>query len=159
MRAVGRGMRGVGVVARWNARLDSLAHIPLPASRIPHPASRSPVSFAPFNLHRDLLRGLKELGFTRPTPVQSDAIPPALAGKDVLACAATGSGKTAAFLLPILERLLKRPRGVTRALVLTPTRELAAQIVEDLNEDRKSTRLNSSHANISYAVFCLKKTS
>jgi ATP-dependent RNA helicase RhlE len=92
------------------------------------------VSFASFNLDRDLLRGLKELGFTRPTPVQSDAIPPALAGKDVLACAATGSGKTAAFLLPILERLLRRPRGVTRALVLTPTRELAAQIVEDLND-------------------------
>jgi ATP-dependent RNA helicase RhlE len=91
-------------------------------------------SFAGFNLDRDLLKGLKELGFTRPTPVQSDAIPPALAGKDVLACAATGSGKTAAFLLPILERLLKRPRGVTRALVLTPTRELAAQIVEDLND-------------------------
>ncbi|MFN2565439.1 MAG: DEAD/DEAH box helicase [Gemmatimonadaceae bacterium] len=91
-------------------------------------------SFAAFNLDRDLLKGLKELGFTRPTPVQADAIPPALAGKDVLACAATGSGKTAAFLLPILNRLLTRPRGVTRALVLTPTRELAAQIVEDLND-------------------------
>ena len=80
------------------------------------------------------MKGLKELGFARPTPVQADAIPPALAGKDILACAATGSGKTAAFLLPILNRLIGRPRGVTRALVLTPTRELAAQIVEDMND-------------------------
>jgi ATP-dependent RNA helicase RhlE len=92
------------------------------------------VSFAAFHLDRDLLKGLKELGFARPTPIQADAIPPALAGKDVLACAATGSGKTAAFLLPILHRLVGRPRGVTRGLVLTPTRELAAQIVEDLND-------------------------
>src|ERR687886_720741 len=92
------------------------------------------MAFTSFNLHRDLLKGLKELGFARPTPVQADAIPPALVGKDVLACAATGSGKTAAFLLPILNRLIAKPRGVTRALVLTPTRELAAQIVEDLND-------------------------
>src|ERR687886_995542 len=92
------------------------------------------MAFTSFNPHRDLLKGLKELGFPRPTPVQADAIPPALAGKDVLACAATGSGKTAAFLLPILNRLIAKPRGVTRALVLTPTRELAAQIVEDLND-------------------------
>jgi ATP-dependent RNA helicase RhlE len=91
-------------------------------------------SFTAFNLDRDLLKGLKELGFARPTPVQADAIPPALAGKDVLACAVTGSGKTAAFLLPILHKLIGRPRGMTRALVLTPTRELAAQIVEDLND-------------------------
>jgi ATP-dependent RNA helicase RhlE len=85
-------------------------------------------------LHPDLLKGIKELGFTRPTPIQEAAIPPALAGRDVLACAMTGSGKTAAFLLPILHKLVGRPRGVTRALVLTPTRELAAQILEDLND-------------------------
>jgi ATP-dependent RNA helicase RhlE len=91
-------------------------------------------TFTALNLDRDLLKGLKELGFARPTPVQADAIPPALAGKDVLACAVTGSGKTAAFLLPILHKLIGRPRGMTRALVLTPTRELAAQIVEDLND-------------------------
>ena len=60
-------------------------------------------------------------------------MPPALAGRDLLATAATGSGKTAAFLLPILQRLLDLPRGTTRALVLTPTRELASQIVEDLD--------------------------
>ncbi|MGI8671637.1 MAG: DEAD/DEAH box helicase, partial [Luteitalea sp.] len=90
--------------------------------------------FSQLALHPSLTRGLKELGFTRPTPIQSDAIPPALEGRDVLACAATGSGKTAAFLLPILHKLLDMPRGTTRALVLTPTRELAAQILEDLND-------------------------
>jgi ATP-dependent RNA helicase RhlE len=92
------------------------------------------VPFTSLKLHPDLLKGLKELGFPRPTPIQSDAIPPAMAGRDVLACASTGSGKTAAFLLPILHRLIERPRGTTRALVLTPTRELAAQILGDLND-------------------------
>lgn len=91
------------------------------------------MAFSVFHLDRSLLKGLKELGFNRPTPIQTDAIPPALEGRDILACASTGSGKTAAFLLPILNRLLTRPRGKTRALVLTPTRELAAQIVEQLN--------------------------
>ena len=90
----------------------------------------------PFNslgLHADLLKGIRELGFARPTPIQTEAIPAALSGRDVLACAQTGSGKTAAFLLPILHRLIGRPRRTTRALVITPTRELAAQIVEDFN--------------------------
>lgn len=88
--------------------------------------------FSGFTLHPDLLRGVRELGYTRPTPIQEQAIPPALAGRDLLACAMTGSGKTAAFLLPILHRLIAKPRGTTRALVLTPTRELAAQIDESL---------------------------
>ena len=90
--------------------------------------------FTGLSLHPNLLRGLRELGFTRPTPVQADAIPPALEGRDVLACAMTGSGKTAAFLLPIVQRLLEKRRGTTRALVLVPTRELALQTVEHLNE-------------------------
>ena len=72
--------------------------------------------FSQFKLHPDLLRGLKDLGFARPTPIQADAIPPALEGKDVLACAMTGSGKTVAFLLPILNQLIGKPRGTTRAL-------------------------------------------
>ncbi|MGE5347200.1 MAG: DEAD/DEAH box helicase [Acidithiobacillales bacterium] len=92
------------------------------------------MGFSSFGLHPDLLRGVKELGFTRPTPIQNDAIPPAMQGRDVLACAMTGSGKTAAFLLPILHRLMAKPRRTTRALVLTPTRELAAQIAEHLAE-------------------------
>jgi ATP-dependent RNA helicase RhlE len=88
--------------------------------------------FGALKLHPDLLRGVRELGFTRPTPIQEDTIPPAIAGRDVLACAMTGSGKTAAFLLPILHRLIDRPRGVTRALVVVPTRELAAQVTQEL---------------------------
>ncbi|MDP9121693.1 MAG: DEAD/DEAH box helicase, partial [Acidobacteriota bacterium] len=88
--------------------------------------------FSAFGLDASLLRGVADLGFTRPTPIQQDAIPPAMEGRDILACAMTGSGKTAAFVLPILHRLLERPRGTTRVLVLTPTRELAAQIVEHL---------------------------
>jgi ATP-dependent RNA helicase RhlE len=90
--------------------------------------------FSQLNLHRDLLKGLKDLGFTRPTAIQSSAVPPAMKGRDVLACAMTGSGKTAAFLLPILHKIMGERRGVTRALVLTPTRELAAQILSDLND-------------------------
>jgi ATP-dependent RNA helicase RhlE len=88
--------------------------------------------FTKFGLHHDLLRGIHEMGFTRPTPIQNDAIPPAFEGRDVLACAMTGSGKTAAFLLPILHRLMAKPRRTTRALIITPTRELAAQIDEHL---------------------------
>ena len=99
-------------------------------------AHRSPprVPFGSLPLHPDLLRGIKELGFVKPTPIQVDAIPPALEGRDVLACAMTGSGKTAAFLLPILNRLIGQSRGTTRALVITPTRELAAQVLQELND-------------------------
>jgi len=100
--------------------------------------------FAKFKLHADLLRGVRELGFTRATPIQEQAIPPALEGKDLLACAMTGSGKTAAFLLPILHRLMGKPRGVTRALVLTPTRELAAQIEEHLRQLAVHTPLSGA---------------
>jgi ATP-dependent RNA helicase RhlE len=100
--------------------------------------------FSTFGLHADLLRGVKELGFKRPTPIQTDAMPPAIAGKDVLACAMTGSGKSAAFLLPILNRLIGKKRGTTRALILTPTRELAAQIDEHLRELAVHTPLSGA---------------
>lgn len=90
--------------------------------------------FSSLKLHSSLLKAVKEMGFARPTPIQSDAIPPALTGRDVLACAMTGSGKTVAFLLPVLNNLLASPRRGTRALVITPTRELAAQILEELNQ-------------------------
>jgi len=100
--------------------------------------------FSQFGLHADLLRGVREMGFTRPTPIQNDAIPPAMEGRDVLACAMTGSGKTAAFLLPILHHLIGKKRGVTRALVLTPTRELAAQIQEHARELTVHTPLSSA---------------
>ena len=90
--------------------------------------------FTSLQLHPALLRGIKDLGFVRPTGIQGEAIPAALAGRDVLASAQTGTGKTAAFLLPILNGLIESPRGRTRALVLAPTRELAAQILEDLKD-------------------------
>ncbi len=90
--------------------------------------------FHGLGLNPKLMRAIEDLEFESPTPVQIDAIPPALEGKDVLACAMTGSGKTAAFVLPILQRLLDVPRGVTRVLVLTPTRELAAQVADHLAE-------------------------
>jgi ATP-dependent RNA helicase RhlE len=91
------------------------------------------VTFSKFELDASLLKGIREMGFVRPTPIQADAIPPALQGKDLLACASTGSGKTAAFILPILDKIISKPRRTTRALVITPTRELAAQIVEQLD--------------------------
>jgi ATP-dependent RNA helicase RhlE len=100
--------------------------------------------FSQFGLHPDLLRGVREMGYSRPTPIQQDSIPPALEGRDVLACAMTGSGKTAAFLLPILNRLMAKKRGVTRALVVTPTRELAAQIEEHANQLAVHTPLTAA---------------
>ncbi len=85
----------------------------------------------PFNklgLHPLLVRATRDLGYTDPTPVQAGAIPPALLGRDVLATAQTGTGKTAAFMLPILHRLLDLPRKTIRVVVISPTRELAEQI-------------------------------
>jgi ATP-dependent RNA helicase DDX27 len=86
-------------------------------------------SFQGMSLSRPILRGLTSVGFTKPTPIQAKTIPIALMGKDVVGGAVTGSGKTAAFVVPILERLLYRPKKVptTRVVVLTPTRELAIQ--------------------------------
>jgi ATP-dependent RNA helicase RhlE len=101
--------------------------------------------FSSFGLAPELLRAVEGLGFQRPTPIQAEAIPPGLQGRDVLGCAMTGSGKTAAFLLPILQRLMGKPRGTTRALVLTPTRELAAQVAEHLDLLSRHTRV-TGHA-------------
>ncbi|KAJ5725308.1 uncharacterized protein N7483_006665 [Penicillium malachiteum] len=86
-------------------------------------------TFQDFNLSRPILRGLASVGFTDPTPIQRKAIPVALLGKDIVGSAVTGSGKTGAFIVPILERLLFRPRKVptSRVAILMPTRELAVQ--------------------------------
>ena len=95
----------------------------------PSPTGEQKLSFQDMNLSRPLARALADLQFTEPTRIQALTIPIALQGKDICGAASTGSGKTAAFLLPIFERLLYRPKSVpaTRVLVLTPTRELAAQ--------------------------------
>ncbi len=96
-------------------------------------------------LMEPLQRALKDSGFTEPTPIQAEAIPTALAGHDILGCAQTGSGKTAAFSLPILHRLAEERRrarpGSPRALVLAPTRELAHQIGEVFGELGRHLRL------------------
>ena len=101
----------------------------------------------PFNslgLHADLVRAVKDLGFTQPTPIQRDAIPAAVAKRDVLASSATGSGKTAAFVLPILNRLLGSESNRTRALIVTPTRELAEQIHQDLIALSRHTKIKGA---------------
>ena len=85
-------------------------------------------AFSKLGLHPDLVRGTTAMGFTEPTPIQTQAIPPALAGDDVLGCAQTGGGKTAAFALPLLQRLMAEHKPGVRALVLVPSRELAAQV-------------------------------
>ncbi|KIV80759.1 hypothetical protein PV11_08237 [Exophiala sideris] len=100
-----------------------------PEEKAKTPNLKSVSSFQQFSLSRPILRGLATLSFTTPTPIQVRAIPVALQGLDVVGSAVTGSGKTAAFLLPILERLLYRPRKLptTRVAILMPTRELAVQ--------------------------------
>src|SRR5947207_13504164 len=84
--------------------------------------------FQKLGLPSSLLRNVRALNYVTPTPIQVKAIPAVQSGRDLIATAQTGTGKTAAFLLPVLQQLLARPRGTTGALVLTPTRELASQI-------------------------------
>ncbi|MBU0703401.1 MAG: DEAD/DEAH box helicase, partial [Chloroflexi bacterium] len=86
------------------------------------------MSFEQFSLDRRIAAAIKTVGYTTPTPIQQQAIPFVLAGRDVLGLAQTGTGKTAAFLLPILQRLTKGPQRRVRALIIAPTRELAEQI-------------------------------
>ena len=107
-----------------------------PARLAQSPAQRnhSLPSFADFNLLSPLLEALTDAGYTTPTPIQSQAIPSVLTGRDLCGIAQTGTGKTAAFALPILHRLAGRTgaprRGACRVLVLSPTRELASQIAD-----------------------------
>ena len=91
-----------------------------------------------------LVKAVDAIGYEAPTPIQREAIPAILAGKDVIGTAQTGSGKTAAFLLPILQRLLKQPHRGTAALVLSPTRELAAQTEAALRPLAKGTRIRGA---------------
>jgi ATP-dependent RNA helicase RhlE len=99
--------------------------------------------FNQFDFNPLILKGIREMGFTRPTPVQAEAIPLILQGKDIIASAQTGTGKTAAFTLPIFQRLLNEAENKTRALVLTPTRELAVQIEEHVRGLGAHTGLRS----------------
>ncbi|MGH7899035.1 MAG: DEAD/DEAH box helicase [Candidatus Binatia bacterium] len=89
-------------------------------------------TFDEFKLLPELRAAVGDMGYTRPTPIQAEAIPVGLAGRDLIGCASTGTGKTAAFLLPILQRLAKEGRGTCRSLIVSPTRELALQIDEQI---------------------------
>jgi ATP-dependent RNA helicase RhlE len=106
------------------------------------------MSFENLGLAAELLRAIHEQGYTNPTPIQSKAIPAILAGKDIMAAAQTGTGKTAGFTLPLLQRLLNKPvspaRPPIRALVLTPTRELAAQVGDSVESYGRHTGLRAA---------------
>ncbi|BFR49111.1 DEAD/DEAH box helicase [Nitratidesulfovibrio sp. HK-II] len=102
------------------------------------------MTFAELPLDARLLAGVESMGYHLPTPVQRRAIPAALSGRDVLALAATGTGKTAAYALPLLQRLLDGPRGQLRGLVVVPTRELAEQIHDHIRRLGSMTRLRSA---------------
>jgi len=98
------------------------------------------VTFDSLGLRAEVLDAVRAVGYTHPTPIQRDAIPLALKGRDLIGLAQTGTGKTAAFTLPIIDRLLDGPRR-TRVLILTPTRELAVQVEESFARYSKSTGL------------------
>jgi ATP-dependent RNA helicase RhlE len=102
------------------------------------------VNFNQFNLDPRLHAGINRLGYTAPTPIQTAALPIALDGKDLIATAQTGTGKTAVFVLPILQKLLTGPRNRTRALIVTPTRELAEQIHESIRDLGTGTNIRSA---------------
>lgn len=101
------------------------------------------MSFNEFQFHPSINAGISACGYTAPTPIQQNAIPPILAGRDILGLAQTGTGKTAAFVLPLLQRLLNGPRKKVRALIVAPTRELAEQIHENIGLMGKETGLHS----------------
>ena len=105
------------------------------------------MTFKELNLSAPLLRAVQEAGYETPSPIQAAAIPPVLSGRDLMGCAQTGTGKTAAFALPMLDRLTANPprrKGAIRALILTPTRELALQIGESFEAYGKYLKLRST---------------
>jgi ATP-dependent RNA helicase RhlE len=102
------------------------------------------MTFCNFNFHPNIMLGVQALGYTTPTPIQIKSIPPILSGCDVIGLAQTGTGKTAAFALPLLQRLMSSPKRQIRALVISPTRELAEQTCETINHLAQQTRLRST---------------
>jgi ATP-dependent RNA helicase RhlE len=101
------------------------------------------MDFKGFNFNPSIAAAVTAAGYVTPTPIQAQAIPPVMAGRDVMGLAQTGTGKTAAFMLPILQRLMDGPRGRVRALVIAPTRELAEQINEAVTALGRQTRIRS----------------
>ncbi len=102
------------------------------------------MNFDAFNLDARLMAGIRHLGYITPTPIQVQTIPAALNGEDIIGTAQTGTGKTAAFVLPILHRLISGPRNCARALIVTPTRELAEQIHQAIRELGAGTGIRSA---------------
>jgi ATP-dependent RNA helicase RhlE len=130
-------------------------YVPAPRPATPHapaleptPCDTTPIAFASLNLDTRLLEGIRDLGFTETRAIQSAVIQLALAGDDLIACAETGSGKTCAFVVPTLQRLLTVPKettgGKSRVLVLAPTRELAVQIEDEIHGLAYHTTLTSA---------------
>ncbi len=107
------------------------------------PLTDTPTGFDRFGFDSSILRGVLAAGFQEPRPIQAETIPVALAGRDVLGLAETGTGKTAAFALPLLQRLARERRGGPRALVLAPTRELATQIDAEIRTLARFTPLRA----------------
>ena len=147
-----RGRRGRGPrtgAARHESRHQHHAPAHPPVERRQAEYDPRPVAFETLSLEPSLIEGVRIRGFSATTPIQSAVIPIAMDGSDLIACAATGTGKTAAFLLPILNRLLKaraaapEDRGYTRVLILAPTRELAVQIADDVEGFTYHTDLTS----------------
>ena len=101
------------------------------------------MNFEQFSFEPGIVAGIRTAGYTTPTPIQEKAIPLVLAGRDVLGLAQTGTGKTAAFVLPILQRLATGPSRRTRALIVAPTRELAEQIHQTIIDLGKGVRAKS----------------
>jgi ATP-dependent RNA helicase RhlE len=102
------------------------------------------MDFKEFKFNADISAGISKAGYVRPTPIQVKAIPPVMEGRDVMGLAQTGTGKTAAFVLPILHRLMQGQRGVVRALIIAPTRELSEQINNEIRSLGRHTRLKST---------------
>ena len=101
------------------------------------------MNFEQFSFDRRIAAGVESVGYTTPTPIQKKAIPIILQGRDIIGLAQTGTGKTAAFVLPILQRLLQGPRGKVRALIVAPTRELAEQTHQEIVKLGRDTKIRS----------------
>jgi ATP-dependent RNA helicase RhlE len=101
------------------------------------------MDFTTFGFEQELMEGMMSMGFKAPTPIQEQAIPIILSNKDIIACAQTGTGKTAAYLLPVINKIIKRGHGSINTLIIVPTRELAVQIDEAIRAFTYFTNLSS----------------
>ena len=144
-----RPSRGGASRGKTTRSFKAPATVPLPVLRTQAEYDPSPVAFESLDLESRLLESIRQRGFATTTPIQSAVVPIIMDGDDLIGCAETGTGKTAAFLLPILNRLLRtraaapEERGYTRVLILSPTRELAVQIEDDVQGFAYHTDLTS----------------